>query len=420
MLPISPMTYAVPGEIHQINQPSHKLSQVKQALEDYEGLPTPTTPEKEKEFKSQKKQILEEANNRLQKLPSSKEQKFLSAKVLMLYGALVYDEHYPHCMGFARASLCRQLQRLGFLAHFDLDALCSDTLDSFRNVSIAHENFGVIDQFLMEEEMIEKVMYRAQALSSEETFLLAQTLARFGFSCCHTEGYKEKSPETIKRFENVYGLAKALYESHHDEEKFRLALAELHYNGYRGLKLLTGASLNEAHEHLKIAKSLNPSLQMQARVANLMACDWYEKDRDKACDYIEQALRIREKMPADQQDPFLLANARNNYCSLLLKKSPPELEKAEKYLQPALEYAEKKRGVRNPKTEEVVDPSDDHQYFGFYNQNMAFIKKEQKKFDEALSHINRALETFLRHQEDSEDMIKKAQALKAQITENLK
>lgn len=319
----------------------------------------------------------------------------------------------------ARASLALQFTNLGLLKSPGYTVEDIENLEAFKTKALLHDEFTTIDEALLNEKLIEEVMEKIhqRSYNSEEIFLMAYALSHYGFSSCHTTGYKETTPLNIHRFENVYGLARKLYELKKDEEeRHRLEMAELLYNGFRGLELKKESGLEAAHKHLDEAVLLNPSLEMQARVANFKACDWYEKDINKSAELMKVALTIREKIPLNEQDPFLLATARNNFCSLILKTSNPDLEEADNYISLAVDYAEARRGLRDD-AGKVINPNNEHQYFGLYDINMAALRLKQERLEDAALHIDRAFETFGRHLETSNNFLERAAKIKSEIRE---
>ncbi len=408
-------------------------------LSEYDALPAPGNPAEVKLAKSQKRALLEEAYQSVVQI--FKEEKptikayFLASRVLMLYGELVYDEKYSFMMGMSRAALNLQFYALGCLGKICFDFTAIPTLSEFKASAMNHQDFHSVDEFLLQtgegSEFNSKFdgLISPKFFSDEDLLLIAKTLSNYGFACVHTPGYCEsENPKNIERFEKIFGLAKKIYELKLEVNlQFNEGLAELFYNGYRGLALKKGESLASAHKCLDWAKSLNPSLSMKARVLNLKGCDWQRAGNKKeAMKYYKEALAVREKMQHSGDDIFLLANARNNYGNLSLEYAlelapeNPDLSVAEAYVKQALEYAEARRGARDPASDKVLDPSNDHQYFGFYDTNMAKILICKKDFKGAKRHLARALETYLRHEETSGEHIKKVLSLSQECDQKLK
>ena len=129
-------------------------------------------------------------------------------------------------------------------------------------------------------------------------------------------------------------------------------------------------------------------------------------------------MKIRQSFPQEQQDPFLVANLHSRKAGFLLKKD--QLEEADQIIDCAIAYSTVCRGDRNPQTDQLIDPTHDHQYFGIYDWYKAQIKLALGELQEATKFIHRALETFEHHKQDSEDFIQKASQVKAEIESHKK
>lgn len=252
-------------------------------------------------------------------------------------------------------------------------------------------------------------MIHEKDLSKEELTKMGYTLSWMANSLHHTQGFRtteeDKSIEALnhRRFDQVYALCeKVLIMA--DNEKANLELAEMYYNGLRGVEFRKDPkNIEGAHQWLDKAMKLNPSLEMAARVANLKSGDYANAgDFEKAIGFVDKAFKIRQSFPKEQQDPFLVANLYSRKAGFLLKAG--NLEEADQTINNAIEHSTACR-IKGK----------NHQYFGIYDMTKAKIKLAQGEHKEALKYINSSLATFEYHEEDSADLIKMALATKEAI-----
>lgn len=153
---------------------------------------------------------------------------------------------------------------------------------------------------------------------------------------------------------------------------------------------------------------------MAARVANLKSCHYQiVGDFVRAMQLLNEAIQIRESFPKEEQDPFLVANLYNRKAGFLLKER--RLDEADFSIDVAIAYSAALRGRRHPETDKLVDLTYDHQYFGLYDHKKAQIKLAKEELEEAMKFINRALETFRHHEQDSKALIEEANRTKIEI-----
>jgi len=400
MSPISTRPSEGVSQTNEGDQISQRLEQIEQMIPNYEPLPESDKPRGDKGEKFEKERTLEEVHQELKRLPSSQKRMLLSSKVLMMYGLLFYQENDLHCRGMMNASLWEQLQRLGYSANFEFDATDIDTLECFKN-SITPSTLDVVEAFLNRnsDALIHRMLHCSEHVcNKEEIFLFAETLRYYG-ACWFRllpNRSKESADRLIQYLEKIYTVTKILYQSHPEEKKFRQGLAELHFSFSR-LVLSRDGDMAQANKHLEIAKQLNPSQLMNARVEHAKGVNWMKKDLIEARYFFYLAVRSLWKIPENDRDPFLFASYCNDFADATLKDDWPDYKNVKSCLQKALAYAEFERGCRDLHTGKVLNPSREHPSFGFYDKNMAVYLTKHENWDKALLHIDRAIETFERH-----------------------
>lgn len=349
-----------------------------------------------------------------------KEALLLLADLLTKFGYIRYDENYPSCMYLTRASLQAQLVALNVFdsLFFELP----EELDLLEAFLIGNDQaFTTFDNFLRTSHigtLFDKVK---EGMTPENLYKMGFTLSWMANSLHHTVNYKEVTQANNLRFNQLYELSiKALEASGTDEAK--LEFAEVLYNGVSRMGLRANPlNLAAAHEWLDKAKTLNPSLEMAARVANLKACDYGRLGNlAMAKKYAEEAVAIRASIPKEEQDPFLVANAHSVKAGHFLEEG--NLVEAEKEIDLALAYSTACRGERDSATGKLKDQTNDHQYFGFYDFTKAKIKIKEgrsQNLQEALTYLKRALETFMYHEQDSKEPIAATKHLISMIEQAL-
>lgn len=351
---------------------------------------------------------------------SDSESLLLMGEIFTKYARLSYEDFYPHCMVMMRASLNAQLSSLGIYKqlHFEI---ADHTLEELKKVFMSHEQFTAFDHFILSSDPnVLAAQIEGKNLEHSQLTLLGFTLSWMANSLHHTEGFREKENEqevtsrNHKRFDQIYILTeKVLLLA--DTEEAKQELAELYYNGLRGMELRKDPkNLEAAHAWLEKGMGINPSLSYKARVANIKSCDYSSiGDIEKVKHLLDEAIKIREGIAPEEQDQFLVANLYCRRAGFAIKESA--LDQAESFIGKSLEHAESCRSARNPETDKLIDHKNDHQYFGFYDFQMAQIKFAKNEPKAALLHINRALDTFEFHKQDSADFIAMALTLKAKV-----
>jgi hypothetical protein len=354
--------------------------------------------------------------------PEEKKQLYgLLGEIMTKFGRLKYEENYPSCMVFMRASLNAQLFAIGVYSVLCFEVDKFENLEQLEKALFQHDQFRALDDFIISSDT--EAMARAiqdKGISSEDLMTLGYTLSWMANSLHHTQGFgtsvADKSIESRNhhRFDQIYSLCEKILLAANSEPAI-LELAEMYYNGLRGVELRKDPkNIIGAHQWLDKAMVLNQTKEMHARVANLESCDWAGAgDLEKAKLFLDEAIMVRKSFPKDQQDPFLVANLHSRKAGFLLKEG--KMDEADHVIDCAIEYSTACRGNRNPQTDELLDKTHDHQYFGIYDMKKAQIKAAKKDFKEAMKFINRALETFMHHVQDSQDLILMAKVLKAQL-----
>lgn len=353
---------------------------------------------------------LDEAYSLVAKSDASSEYLSVLGDILTKYGRVRYEDKYSACMVMMRASLNAQLAAIGVFNTLCFDMKSNENLSKLENTLFQHEQFLAFDDFLIKSDMDAiAAMIHEKDLSKEELTKMGYTLSWMANSLHHTQGFRtteeDKSIEALnhRRFDQVYALCeKVLIMA--DNEKANLELAEMYYNGLRGVEFRKDPkNIEGAHQWLDKAMKLNPSLEMAARVANLKSGDYANAgDFEKAIGFVDKAFKIRQSFPKEQQDPFLVANLYSRKAGFLLKAG--NLEEADQTINNAIEHSTACR-IKGK----------NHQYFGIYDMTKAKIKLAQGEHKEALKYINSSLATFEYHEEDSADLIKMALATKEAI-----
>lgn len=402
------MTSQINSTTSKIETAPLPITDIKKILNNIHVPVVNSSPEEAIRLKEQYKASLNEAYGLAHDLP-------LLAEIMTKFGRLRYEENYPSCMVMMRASLNAQLASIGIVDKFEIEKY--DQLSKLEESLFRHEKFSAFDDFILNSDMnaIASAIHKKN-LSSESLTLLGYTLSWFTNGLYHTKEYTPKEPDGVNniRFEQIYRLCEQILVMANDE-KATLELAELYYNGFRGAEFRKDPkNIRGAHEWLDKAVVLNPSKEMKARVANLKSCDYAESgDLQKAKELLDEAIAIRQSYPKEEQNPFLVANLHSRKAGFLLKVG--KFEEADRVIDSAIEYSTACRGSRDPVTDNLIDQTHDHQYFGIYDWKKAQIKLALGELSEALKYINRALETYKHHEQDSEEEIKMANDVKAQI-----
>lgn len=405
---------------------SATISTLYQKLNEIKVPVVKASVEEAKEVKEQFKTTLGEAYKIIVKeLPNAKtheRQKYLTllSEVMSKFGRLRYEENYPSCMVLMRGSLNVQLSTFG-VYEGGLAFELSEDLAHLEQTLFNHANFSTFDDFICNSDM-DAIASKIQdkKISPAKLIKAAFTLSWLANSLHHTQGYREREDDASvkemnhKRFDQVYALTAKLLTLANTSEA-NLELAELYYNGMRGIEFRKDPNnIGGAHKWLDLAMELNPSKEMAARIANRKSCDWMSVDLKKAIAFLTQAIEIRKSFPKEEQDPFLVANLNSRHADFLQKNE--NLEAADKAIDLALEYSTGCRGDRDPMTDKIKDPTHDHQYFGLYDIKKAQIQLALGNTQEAIKYIDRALETFEHHKQDSADLIADALKIKAECS----
>lgn len=361
------------------------------------------------------------ANIKKAQLPEEKKELYLLLGDLMTkFGRLRYEENYPSCMVFMRASLNAQLVAIGVFDISCFDVEKSDNLEQLEKALFYHEAFQALDQLIITSnpDALAQAI-QSKGMSPDQLARLGFTLSWMANSLHHTQGFKGSEDDKAlvaqnnRRFDQIYSLCeKILVASNTNEAK--LELAEMYYNGLTGVALRDPTNIKGAHKWFDEAIKLNPSYEMVARVANRKACDWAgvgNFEEAKRC--LDEAFTTRGFYSKEFQDPFLIANMYNGRAKLLLLEK--KLDEADADIDCALAHSASCRGARNPDTDRLLDTTHDHQYFGTYDIRKAQIKIAKGELTEAIKYINRALETFEHHRQDSAKLIEVAEKMKAEI-----
>lgn len=344
----------------------------------------------------------------------------LLSDIMTKFGRLRYEEEYPPCMVMMRGSLNVQLVAIGVLDKLSFEF--SKDLFQLEATLFQHNQFSSFDDYLIKSDMKAVAnLIQDKNLTPENLTKLGFTLSWLANSLHHTKGFrtqeKDASKEVItlncQRFDQVYALCEKVLVMANNETA-NLELAEMYYNGLRGVEFRKDPkNIEGAHKWLDLAKKINPSLEMAARVANLKSRDWADFDLKRAREFLDEAIQIRASFPKEQQNPFLVANLNNRKAGFLLKEG--QLEEADRVVDEAIAYSTACRGERDPVTDKLLDQTHNHQYFGIYDYQKAKIKLAKKEFSEALKFTERALEAYQYHHQDSEDLIAEAFQLKINI-----
>ncbi len=384
-------------------------------------IPIPVVKGEEKDAISSKdkaKLTLERAYSEIQS--RDPESLLLISEIFTKYGRLCYEDCYPHCMVMMRASLNLQLYAIKLCNLCCIDGK-TGSLAHLLNEFMDHGPFSAFDNLLLS---LDIKAFSEQILNSnldeDQIHTLGYTLYWLCNGLGHTAGFQEKDDNADrqalnhKRIDQVCFLADSLL-SRLDNPKSKLELAELYYNGLSRIERRKNPeSVDASHLWLDKASQINPSLHFLARVANLKSCDYAViGNLEQAKKFLMEAIRIRESLKIEEQDPFLVANLYCRRSGFALKES--NFDEAELYIAKSLEHADACRSERNPETDELLDHKNDHQYFGLYNMQMAKVKFSKKEKDLAVKHINRALDTFNFHKQDSQQLIKDAEEIKKNI-----
>lgn len=334
--------------------------------------------------------------------------------VMTKFGRLRYEENYPSCMVMMRGSLNAQLAAIDVFETLSFEVKESEDLAQLEERLFQHEKFSSFDDFITKSDMdaIANLIYEKN-LTPENLFKMGFTLSWLANSLHHTQGFRTKVLNH-KRFDQVYALCEKILVMANNRDA-NLELAEMYYNGLRGVELRKDSSnIEGAHKWLDKAMELNQTSEMAARVANLKSCDWAaDGDLEKAKAFLDEAITIRQSFPKEDQNPFLVANIHSRKAGFLLKGG--QLDEANQVIDLAIKYSTDCRGERDPNTDKLKDPTHDNQYFGIYDWKKAQIQLAQGKLGAAMKFINRALETFEHHRQDSEDLIEMALKVKADI-----
>ena len=252
-------------------------------------------------------EILEKAFDELRSIdPKNKEYAPLYVTILSRYGERLHPQ-FEKALPYLLSSLQLQLQ-----AHGLLEKENEGRIASIKEIQM----HASLDKLILLFKTADENTYSnlVKDLTDEEKLQFAQTLFALGgvYSNLKEKHLKMDKASYLACITHLYQGIKEIFISLEQAPMILEKLGELHYHIYPGLYLekcefknegkVSKEELEESLRMLDEARNYNSSLPMQARIANLKACNIYEylQDLTLAKQYAQESLEVWEKVFKDQ------------------------------------------------------------------------------------------------------------------------
>lgn len=372
--------YSGPGSIDLSSQKlvSEKIDSIKGLINNYNRS-------KPGNFDDQCK-ALEEVYKEfkaLSTLPTSSPLYFNSRNCLGTILCIYARTHYP------RFEDCKNLYLYALSTYNgSLENCCSielpfdqfETLDELK-IKLKTEDLSALEKFVIGDGR-EFIIRRS--FNEEDALFIAHNYRFLGHCYQNIDAYiKAGDQKMISLFEMIYSVNEILLKEAKEGSEGHKELTELYYNSWPFVYWLKNPNdpLGKMGIYDTHVLSRDSSDPMMARVLNMKSIISENdlKDLDKAIEYAEASFSIRQRI--DNNNPFLLANLKNNLAKLYLKAYPDKLGMPDMYLTEAVAFAEAEREKGNF-----------HPYHAFYFQGLCGIRIKQGRVKEALELINKAID----------------------------
>lgn len=332
---------------------------------------------------------------RPQSVAENKEVKQLTSLILGRYGIRLYPA-FDLSIPYVHVSLQLQLQLI--------EKLTAGELPNFSDLKDLPGLNGLSPNLIHWIQTTSEDSYPTvlEVLSHQQKFAFAEAAAYLGYSYSNIESpmgldRTTKKEEILKYKTQFFNGIKNLLLSMDQTEDVKRLLGELQYNIFPGLFLeqcklknedqVTESALRESFEILERALTYNPSLPLEARIANLEYChvNLYLKDLVWGKQLLEKSLntwlqvlkQVDQYTPAEQEShQGLYANVCNNYLNLLLQDSK-NTQTLEQFVQTCRKFS--------------AENKEKHPYCMIHLLNLADFESQRGNSTQALKDLEEVL-----------------------------
>lgn len=277
---------------------------------------------------------------------------------------------------------------------------------------IKKEDFTALENFVLNEG---REFILNTAVKEDTKYLMANSYRFLGHCYQNIDRYskpenEEQRKESIELFKKVYSTSETLLKDFKTGSEGYKELTELYYNS--GPFMYWLKTPNDIDGKVEIYDDLvltrDSSEPMQARVFNMKSMIAHDSGNlDEAIKWAERSFEIRSRL--SQNDPFLLANLKNNLAKLYLTAHPDQLDRPAKLIKEAVEYAKREIELENS-----------HPYFAFYYQGKAELMIKKDKLFKAETKMEKALQILENFKNSYKDTYNKYVLLLVEIWDRQK